>query len=242
MALFPQQRGIIVACDVTDVKLLRSLVASTCELSFISGYKIGMELALANGLTKVTKTIREITSKPIIYDHQKFGTDIPEICGGKVLDIIKKAGVNYLIVFPLSGVETLRATIEGCLSRGIKPIVGGEMTHKGYLKSEGGYLESRAPSRIYSDAASLGVEAFVVPGTRLGSIRRYRKALQAVIASPSFLFPGIGKGQGGDIVQAFEAVAPHNSYAIVGRGIYANPDPKSAALGLWSAVTTRFGG
>lgn len=241
MALFSEERGIVVACDVPDLNSLSKLIRATASLPFICGYKVGMELALAHGLSGALRTVRQITTKPVIYDHQKFGTDIPDICGGSVLDIIVKTGVDAIIVFPLSGIETLRSTIEGCRSRGIEPIVGGEMTHKGYLAAEGGYMENTAPGQIYRDAAALGVRAFIVPGTRLASVRQYRKMIEARVSSPSFLFPGIGKGQGGDIVEAFESVAPHSGYAIVGRGIYAEPDPAAAALTLWTAVRQRFG-
>ena len=239
--LFSEQRGIVVACDVFDLNSLKKLLSATASLPFICGYKVGMELALAHGLDEVLKTIRQVTTKPVIYDHQKFGTDIPDICGGRVLDLISRTHVDAVIVFPLSGIETLRATVEGCYSRGIEPIVGGDMTHKGYLAAEGGYIEDDAPIRIYRDAAALSVRAFIVPGTRLASIRQYREIIEATVSSPSYLFPGIGKGQGGDIVEALVSVAPHSGYAIVGRGIYAEPDPAAAALTLWTAVRERFG-
>lgn len=241
MSIFAQRKGIIVACDVTDLESLSRVVHGTHDLSFICAYKIGVELALSFGVARAVETITRVTPKPVIYDHQKFGTDIPEICGGQVLTVLKQAGVGHLIVFPLAGIETLRATVAGCGSTGIIPIVGGEMTHKGYLRADGGYIDDTSPARIYADAAELGVQAFVVPGTKLDSVRRYRRALQSIVPSPVFLFPGIGKGQGGDIVEAFDAVAPFDAYAIVGRGIYAHPDPRSAAVHLWSAVSNKFG-
>ncbi len=241
MALFSERRGIVVACDVPDLNSLRKLITATASLPFICGYKVGMELALAQGLNEALRTIKQITTKPVIYDHQKFGTDIPDICGGRVLDIIQAIGIDAVIVFPLSGIETLRSTIDGCRSRGIEPLVGGEMTHKGYLVEEGGYIENAAPERIYRDAAALGVTTFIVPGTRLASVCQYRKVIEPSVSSPSYLFPGIGKGQGGDIVKAIKSVAPHSAYAIVGRGIYAEPDPTAAASTLWTAVRERFG-
>lgn len=238
--LFPNERGIVVACDMPNLDSLREVVRVTADLPFICGYKVGMELALAHGLNEVLRIIRKVTSKPVIYDHQKFGTDIPDICAGRVLDIIKAAGIDAIIIFPLSGIETLRSTVEGCHSRGLEPIGGGEMTHKGYLAEEGGYIYNDAPERMYADAAALGVTTFVVPGTKLASIDRYRKTIEAKISSPSYLFPGIGKGQGGDIAEALGSVVPHRGYAIVGRGIYAEHDPTAAAKRLWTAVGQEF--
>ena len=42
-------------------------------------YKVGLSLALDCGLPKVVEIAREYTDKPIIYDHLKAGTDIPEV-------------------------------------------------------------------------------------------------------------------------------------------------------------------
>lgn len=240
MRLFHTKYGIIPACDVDSLDQLDDLIRETCNLEFIVGYKIGMQLAIANGVPSVSAVIRCYTSLPIIYDHQKFGTDIPDICGGKVLEVLKSAGVDALIIFPHSGTETLKATINGCKQRNIVAIVGGEMTHRGYLVKEGGYIADNAPERIYTDAANLGVEHFIIPGTKIDSMKKHKERLLKAIQLPSLLFPGIGTGQGGDICEAFLAARPCPSYAIVGRGIYAQSDKKAAATALWSAVRSRL--
>jgi orotidine-5'-phosphate decarboxylase len=195
-----------------------------------------MQLALRFGVGRCVKTIRQYSGLPVIYDHQKYGTDIPEISGGAVLRILREAGVDAVIVFPHAGPRTLQATVEGCSRYGLVAIVGGEMTHSGFLVKDGGYLTDEAPARIYEDAARLGVEHFVLPATRPTNIRRYREILASLVSEPRFLFPGIGKGQGGDIVQAFDSVEPFPAYAIVGRGIYAEPDHAKAARNLWQNV------
>jgi orotidine-5'-phosphate decarboxylase len=111
------------------------------------------------------------------------------------------------------------------------------MTHSGYLLSEGGYIADDAPERMYLDAAHTGtVHYFIVPGTKPERLGLYSSRLASVVPDPAFLLPGIGKGQGGDIVEAFRALEPHHSYAIVGRGIYAEPDKRAAAERLWSSV------
>lgn len=240
MGLFGRKYGIIPACDVDSLDELDGLVSATCSLEFIVGYKIGMELVIAFSAAKVSDIIRQHTALPIIYDHQKFGTDIPDVCRGKVLDVLKSAGINALIIFPHSGIETLKATVSGCHERGIVPIVGGEMTHKGYLVSEGGYIADDSPKRIYADAAGLGVEYFVIPGTKINSMKLHKKTLLNIIPTPNFLFPGIGSGQGGDIIEAFSAVSPYPSYAIVGRGIYRQADKRLAAINLWNAVASEL--
>jgi len=230
--------GIIVACDVTDLDELSRLVSATCSLECIVGYKVGMLMALSHGLARATAAVKKHTDKLVIYDHQKFGTDIPDVCSGSALDTIKSAGVGALIIFPQAGVETLRAALSGCHERGLCPIAGGEMTHPGYLVTEGGYIDDKAPRRMYVDAARNGASHFVVPGTKIDRIRTYGRLLADVVSEPAFLFPGIGKGQGGDIVQAFEATLPYRAYAIVGRSIYQSDDPAHAVEKLWKAVVS----
>ncbi len=196
-------------------------------------------------MPSIVETISTYTSLPIIYDHQKFGTDIPEICGGDMLEVLKDAGVNIVIIFPQAGPETLKATIigsddpklkdtvKGCFNMGLTPIVGGEMTHSKYIASDGGYLTDDAPERMYLDAAKLGVEYFVVPGTKTDKMIKYRSLLSKALNEPKFLFPGIGREyQGGDIIEAFDAVKPFPSYAIVGRSIYAADDMKEVTKRL----------
>jgi len=238
MGLFHKEYGVIPACDVAKLKELQELVKQTHKLDFIVGYKIGMQLVITYGITRVLRVIRSYTTLPVIYDHQKFGTDIPDICGGPILGTLKNAGVAGIIAFPQSGIETLRALVEGCKKTGLTCIIGGEMTHKGYLVAEGGYISDDGPRRMYIDAAKLGVEYFVIPGTRLQSMKSYSTELQNSVPDPKFLFPGIGKGQGGDIVAAFSAISPFKGFAIVGRGIYAERDKTEAAKRLWEGVTS----
>lgn len=238
MALFARSYGIIPACDVSRLSELKVLVNETRSLDFVVGYKIGMQLVVNHGIRRVLGTIQSLTGLPVIYDHQKFGTDIPEICGGVILRTLKDAGVSGVIVFPQSGIETLRAIVDGCKTNGLTCIVGGEMTHKGYLVAQGGYISDDGPRRMYADAAELGVDHFVVPGTSLQSMKSYSIGLRQFVSDPKFLFPGIGKGQGGDIVDAFSTVSPFKSYAIVGRGIYADKQKAEAAKRLWESVVT----
>jgi orotidine-5'-phosphate decarboxylase len=244
MELFRYKHGIVVACDVKNLDKLEKLIKMTCGVDGIVGYKIGAILALKYGLSDVVKKISSHTNLPILYDHQKLGTDIPEISGGEILKVCKEAGIDAVIIFPEGGPETLKSTIsgsddpklretvKGCFGHGLVPIVGGEMTHKKYLVSEGGYISDDAPQRIYVDSARLGVEYFVIPGTKLDKMKNYCTLLEKIV-KPNFLFPGIGKDyQGGDITAAFKVVHPHNSYAIVGREIYMAKEPRSVARKL----------
>jgi orotidine-5'-phosphate decarboxylase len=236
MTLSAVERGLVVACDVTSEPDLERVVAATGGLDFVRGFKVGVLLALSVGLRRACTIIRRHSTQDIIYDHQKFGTDIPDLCGGAVLGLLKDIGVTQVIAFPFAGIETLKAFAGGCQKLGLEPIVGGEMTHAGFLVREGGYIANTGPTRIYQDAAGLGIRRFVVPATKPKNMARHRRAIEKLCAEPAFLFPGVGKGQGGDIVEAFRRVDPHAALAIVGRGIYAQPDPAAGAASLWNAV------
>lgn len=249
MKIFNSTYGIIPACDVKNLNDLERLIKGTCDIQGIVGYKIGAILGLKYGLTDIVNSVSSFSDLPIIYDHQKFGTDIPDICGGDMLEVIKDSGIRSVIIFPQAGPETLKATIigsddpklkdtvKGCYNFGLTPIVGGDMTHSKYIASEGGYLTDDAPERMYLDAAKLGVEYFIVPGTKIDKMKKYRSLLSKTLNEPKFLFPGIGREyQGGDIIEAFDAVKPFSSYAIVGRAIYAAKDIKETAERLCSVA------
>ncbi len=238
MTLFRGKHGIIPACDVSGLNDLINLVEKTYELEFIQGYKLGIEIVIPDGAKNVVREIRRSTNLPLIYDHQKYGNDIPDVSGGPFLDRLKEAGIDAIIIFPFAGIETLKATIEKCNKIGLVPIVGGEMTHRGFLKSEGGYIADDSLKRIYEDAARFGVDVFVVPGTKVDKIKEYVNLVAQINPNPTFLFPGIGKGQGGDIAEAFLASLPHDGAAIIGRGIYAAEDIAKAASALWTKASS----
>jgi orotidine-5'-phosphate decarboxylase len=239
MNLFGLKHGIILACDVRHMNGLEKLIEMTCDVEGIVGYKIGSILGLKYGLPLCVDAIRKRTDLPIIYDHQKLGTDIPDICAD-FLVVCKDAGINAVIIFPQSGPETLRAAVRGCFDLGLTPIVGGEMTHSKYLLNEGGYIGDDAPERMYMDAAKLGVDYFVSPGAKIDKMKGYRLLIEGVVKDPRFLFPGVGKEyQGGDMIAAFEAVRPHASYAIVGRAIYSARDAGQKAKSLYQEYLLR---
>jgi len=230
--IIKRQRSIIPACDVS-LEIYEEIVRETCDIEGIGGYKVGFFLGLKYGLPKIVEVARKYTDKPIIYDHQKAGTDIPDI-GEKFMDACKKAGVDAIILFPLSGPETERAWIESALEKDLEVIVGGLMTHPKYVRSEGGYLADDAIMEMYLNAAELGITDFVVPGNRPDDIKRIRQALEQKGVFPTFYAPGF-VAQGGEISEAAK-VAGSSWHAIVGRGIYKAPDKKRAAIELTSKL------
>ncbi len=217
------ERSIIVACDVDTLERLRNLVRATADIKGIGGYKIGFELVMRFGMKRTIETIRSLSSLPIIYDHQKAGTDIP-FTSEKFASAC--SGVDAAILFPQAGPETEKAWINALMKKGIAVIVGGEMTHEGYLESEGGFICDEAPDRIYRIAAELGVRDFVVPGNKPERIRHYHELIKRLV-EPVFYSPGL-ISQGGDITESGKA-AGRRWHAIIGRAIYNSNDIHGSA-------------
>lgn len=225
-------RSVIPACDV-PLSLFERIVKETGDIERIGGYKVGLFLGLDYGLPEVVKLAREYTDKPIIYDHQKAGTDIPAL-GEKFAGVCEKAGIDAVILFPQSGPETEEAWIKALQEKDLGVIVGGLMTHPRYVRSEGGYLADEAIMEMYTSAAELGVTDFVVPGNRPEDIKIIRESLEERGVTPTFYAPGF-VAQGGVISDATK-VAGDYWHAIVGRGIYRAEDIRTAALELTSKL------
>lgn len=225
--IIKQERSVIPACDVSTLEEFESLVKDTEKVKGVGGYKIGFELGLNYGLGKVVKTARKYTDKPIIYDHQKAGTDIPDT-GKNFAEVCKRAGVDAVILFPQSGPETERAWIYHALDKGLNVIVGGRMTHPAYTVSEGGFITDEGALEIYHIAAQIGINNFVVPGNKPEVIEQIRSVIEAEEVTPVFYAPGF-IAQGGVLSDAAK-VAGDRFHGIVGRGIYQAEDKKAAAV------------
>ena len=225
MALIRYNRSVIPACDVATMEELERLVDATRSVKGIGAYKIGFGLALRYGLPAVCKAIRGKTNLPIIYDHQKAATDIPET-GELFARVCKEGGVDAVILFPQAGPETEKAWIGACKKAGLGVIVGGEMTHPKYKRSEGGWIDDGAIDEIYRIAKDAGIRDFVVPGNKPERILHYKEIVgDCVLYSPGLV------AQGGEITESAKA-AGKKWHAIVGRGIYGAKDMNAAAKEL----------
>lgn len=231
MAWIKLKRSIIPSCDVPNLKLLDKLVKETCKVKGIGAYKIGFELVIPFGIKEVIKTIRKRTDLPIIYDHQKAATDIPEM-GERFMKAVK--GVDSVILFPMAGPITEEKWIKAAFKEKLHVIVGGEMTHKGYMERAGGFIMNMAPKQIFKIAANLGIRDFVVPGNRPFMINEYKRFLDSFGIKPIFYSPGLIE-QGGSLTEGAKA-AGENWHAIIGRALYQAKNIKKAAENMVKAL------
>jgi len=230
MTIINLNRSIIPSCDVDTLEKLSKLVKATCNVQGIGAYKIGFELCLKFGVPSVVKAIKKHTSLPIIYDHQKAATDIPEM-GENFAKAVN--GVDAVILFPVMGPNTEKAWINSCKKAGLGVIVGGEMTHPGFSEKEGGYISEKESLKIYDIASDFGITEFVVPGNKPAQIKKYKRFLENKGISPIFYSPGLIT-QGGDITESAKAAGKW--HAIVGRALYNSKNINKTAKEMVKAL------
>src|SRR3989344_2071018 len=192
--LIKRERSIIPACDFSDLELFEKIVRETADIEAVGGYKIGFRLGYRYSVPKIVQIIRK-----------NYAEDM------------KSFGVDAIILFPQAGPTTQRAWTEAAQQAGLTVIVGGEMTHPSYKRSEGGYIDDEALEEIYINAAEQGVTDFVVPGNKLNRIQLYKELLESKGVKPTFYAPGF-VAQKGEISEATKLLK--RWHAIVGRGIY----------------------
>lgn len=228
-----RERSIVVACDVPTIGSLERLVESTHAVRAVGGYKLGFSLGLRHGLPCLVSTIRRYTDKPVIYDHQKGGTDVPHTAE-LFAELMSSSGVDYAILFPFSSPSTEEAWIRALSSRGVVPVVGSMMTTQDFLSEHGGFFTRSVVSRILQIACDLGVDHFVIPANKPEEALELRKAIESRVPDPVFFLPGVGV-QGGEI-SLLRQVMGRRWHCIVGRSIYASSDPASSASRLASEL------
>lgn len=218
--IIESDRSVIIAADVRNIPALAKLIEAVVGVPGIGSVKLGAILGL-QGLAWATKNVRGYMGNdfPIIYDHQKWGNDIPNM-GKPFAETLASAGITAAIIFPFTGPATQEESIKACFSEGIEVITGGMMTHPKFLVSEGGYIADEAVERIYRTACQLGVTHFVVPGNKLEWVKRIRAILVEELGEDNFTLyaPGFIT-QGGDISECGLA-AGEKWHAIVGSAIY----------------------
>jgi orotidine-5'-phosphate decarboxylase len=220
--------SLIPACDV-ELDRFEEIVVKTTDLAEVGAYKIGAVLGLSVGLPTVVATARRHTNKPLIYDHQKAGTEIPDTAK-PFMKTLAGAGVDAVILFPFAGPTAERAWIEAAQEAGLDVIVGAHMTHSNFVENDNGYIPAKSIERIFRLAATVGVKHYVVPGNNPAAIAAIRMQLGADVPDPVFYAPGFSS-QGGEIAAAREAAA-RRWHAIVGRAIYEASDVRLAVENL----------
>ena len=210
--IITRQKSIIPACDVS-LQVYLDIIQATKDIPEVGGYKIGFQLGLGHGLPKIMELTRMFTEKPVMYDHQKAGNDIPAT-GNNFAKTMEEGGIDTVIMFPFTGPVTARTWIDAAKDKGLNVIIGGRMTHEGFPISDEQVQE------IYAIALEKGVTDFVMPGNQPTFVASQLADFKAKGITPTFYAPGF-VAQGGDISETAQA-AGDNWHAIIGRGLFWN--------------------
>jgi orotidine-5'-phosphate decarboxylase len=230
-----RKKGIIVACDVRDLKKFSDIIIATYSNPAIVGYKVGMTLDMRYPLKQIVQTAKALSSKLIVYDRQKAASDIPDL-DVDFADAAAESGVDAVIFFPFGGAETQIRWTEACWKKGLRVLIGGHMTQPKFLDCDGGMVSLVGVVNVFIRAARMGVRDFVLPGTLPNEIPHYMKILDDEIGRNCYAVysPGLIK-QGGDI-STVGALVGDNFYGIVGRGIFGAKDIVEATRVLTSKL------
>ncbi|MFH1729580.1 MAG: orotidine 5'-phosphate decarboxylase / HUMPS family protein [Pseudomonadota bacterium] len=224
-----KDRSIILACDF-DLDRIDEIIPRISQYGIVGGFKVGFYLGLKYGLPEVVRRIRKYSNKPIIYDHQKACTDIPDT-GKLFVDACDSSGIDSIIYFPLTGPVTQEAWIKASIDKQMDLIVGAWLTHQGFAKSEKGVFDEESILSVFKLAAEMGVKSYVVPGTKPHAIEKIKNTIQDVLGDLSdvhFYVPGLIR-QGGDISEVSK-ILPQNFHAIIGRGLYESENLEDSML------------
>jgi orotidine-5'-phosphate decarboxylase (EC 4.1.1.23) len=202
---------LILALDVTD--RLRALeIARSCA-PYLDALKIGYPLVLSTDLS-IARAFAPL-DLPLIADFKV--ADIPST-NALICEQVFKAGFDAVIVHGFPGADSLHACIDSAQAHGGSVYVVAEMSHPGAVD-----FFPPVAERIARLAIASGAEGIIAPATRPDRIA----ALRSIVGTRKIYSPGVG-AQGGDL----ETVARLADGVIVGRTIYEDPDPASAARKL----------
>jgi orotidine-5'-phosphate decarboxylase len=229
MELFEQKNGVIIDLGYLQDKFLIDAIDATNSIPFVVGYKIGALPVLEAGLKDTLRSIRKISSKPLLYDHQKLGSDLPDIYKGRMLDLIKSYGANGVFLFPLGGKEVLEAIINKCIEIELIPVVCGDLSYKGFFAEEGGYIDIDVQQRIYLDAASYGVSHFMMSCNRVDRIKIYCHQLGGIIGQLKLIFTGINSADCNNLPDSCSQLKHNKAFALFDDS-FSNTDEYVSAL------------
>lgn len=219
--------GVLLALDMESTDEMKRVVERTTRIEGVVGYKVGLTAALKLGLGGAVRHLRAVTDLPLVYDHQKAGPDVPDMAA-KFASTCREAGVDALILFPVAGPRAVVEFAGNAYRQRLLPIVGGDLPFADYNASGGGYVVDDALERIIRKAVEIGVDHFVIPANTPDKVRRHARWLVEKLEQPCLFVPGIGP-LGGNIADTFSAAPGCRMYAVIGRAVYAAPDPAAAA-------------
>lgn len=198
-----RESGLILALDVASRS--RALEVAEEALEYVDAVKVGYPLVLSCGLSVIGELSK--LGKPVIADFKV--ADIP-YTSRLICEHAKRAGASFAIVHGFVGEDVLKACSEV-----MDIFVVAEMSHPGARE----FLQPVAERiALLARRYAFGI---VAPATRPERIARLRSLAEGLV----IISPGV-RAQGAKPGEAIRAGA---DFEIVGRGIYASPEPGRSA-------------
>ena len=228
MPLDPRER-LIVALDVPSVKAAEAMVTKLG--SSVSFYKIGYQLALADGLPFAAGLIA--AGKQVFLDLKLH--DIGNTVA-KGVESVAQMGATFLTVhgFP----QTMKAAVEGKRGSNLKILAvtvltsydDADLAAAGYRLGVTDLVAQRA-----AQARDIGIDGLVCSPEEATNLRGIVGANMALV-TPGIRPAGSAAGDQKRIMTPAKAIAAGADYLVVGRPIVEAGDPKAAAEAIVAEI------
>jgi orotidine-5'-phosphate decarboxylase len=210
---------LIIALDETSPDKALDIAKKVSDQ--VDAIKINWPLVLSGGPEMISKLAK---LAPVICDFKI--ADIPNT-NRLIAEEAFGRGASGIIVQGFVGHDSAKAVVDA--AKGKEVFIVTEMSHPG-----GKEFTAPIADQLAKLAVDVGASGVIAPATRPERIAH----LRSIVGDLLILSPGVG-AQGG---RAAEAVRHGADFVIVGRSIYGDPDPRSAARAVIADIESAFQG
>jgi orotidine-5'-phosphate decarboxylase len=222
---------LIVALDVSSVAAAEAMVERLGDT--VSFYKIGYQLAYANGLSFAETLIR--ANKRVFLDLKLH--DIGNTVA-KGVESVAKLGATFLTVHAYP--QTMHAAVDARKGSGLRILAvtvltsydDADLAAAGYDFTVSELVAERA-----AQARDIGVDGLVCSAEEAANLRSLAGE-GMVLVTPGIRPADTEKGDQKRVMTPSAAIAAGADYLVVGRPIVSAPDPKSAAQSIVNEIAS----
>ena len=228
MAIEPRER-LIVALDLSSIEAAQALVTKLGDA--VSFYKIGYQLAFANGGLAYAQALAA-SGKRVFLDLKLH--DIGNTVAQGVKSVAR-LGASFLTVhaYPQTMDAAVQAREAGLRILAVTVLTSYDdydLKHAGYDATVKALVAGRA-----EQARVLGVDGLVCSPEEAATVRSI-VGKDLVLVTPGIRPAGSQSGDQKRIMTPAAAIAAGADYLVVGRPIVAAPDPKAAAAAIIAEI------
>ena len=219
---------LIVALDVPSVEAAQAIVARLGDT--VSFYKIGYQLAFADGLAYAGKLAE--SGKRVFIDLKLHDIGNTVAAGVKS---VARLGATFLTVHAYP--QTMQAAVEA-RERGLRILAVSVLTssNDADLAAAGyGATVEELVARRAAQARDIGVDGLVCSPEEAANVRRIVEG-KLTLVTPGIRPGGASAGDQKRFATPSAAVAAGADYLVVGRPILAAADPKAAAEAIVAEI------